>query len=504
MKIFIAQILILLCFFYARSQDINGIVLSDTGSVTVVKVWGTHQERAYAHGYLLGNGIKAIYDGYFAPLIGSNMDAYKTIIEEGTSIKIDPVFHSEAQAMIQGMADAGVDTTGTDYLELLVANSFLDLMALPGKSSEKKTTNGCSSLMSWGEATAGTDLDGASVISRHVDWYPAPALTENQVIIIHIPSEADEQPWLLIGFAGQISVLSGISSSGLSAFQHMMSDFSGSSALNMAFEPVWFTLRRSLEKTDINDDGYTNINDIKYALAENTNGYADGYLISALAPSTAGHDSLIAMVAEVAPETPLQVYRGNEYNDSIPSDNLYTANAQIKRNDMHNYCDRYLAVINAIGNGLYISSEKNLSIMKDHSNGQTHNVQFMQHIPEQNILKLAVYYNSIPAYQNIMVSYDLTDLFAPVTEMQNSPPGGQNINVFPNPFDSSTVFHLPEKQNSVYDLRIMDIKGKTLLEENNITGKTYKLNRKHLKPGVYIYKFTDNKNNTYQGKIVIL
>ncbi len=41
--------------------------------------------------------------------------------------------------------------------------------------------------MSWGDATIGTCLDGKSVISRHLDWTPDPAITENQAIVIHIP-----------------------------------------------------------------------------------------------------------------------------------------------------------------------------------------------------------------------------------------------------------------------------------------------------------------------------
>ena len=30
----------------------------------VLKVWGTHSERGYAHGYLLGEEIKHVFDEY--------------------------------------------------------------------------------------------------------------------------------------------------------------------------------------------------------------------------------------------------------------------------------------------------------------------------------------------------------------------------------------------------------------------------------------------------------
>ncbi len=89
---------------------------------------------------------------------------------------------------------------------------------------------GCSSLISWGDATIGTDLDGKSVISRQLDWGVNSDLVNNQIICIHLPSEIDEQNWIGIGFAGMFSVLSGFNQD-VGVFQHMMNDYIADSFL---------------------------------------------------------------------------------------------------------------------------------------------------------------------------------------------------------------------------------------------------------------------------------
>ena len=226
-KIIVFAAVTLFSIQFQFAQNVQGVLLSDTGNISVVKVWGTHSERGFATGYLLGEKIKSIYTGYIMPAFGSYLATAKTIIQQSQHLKIDPAYMEEAKAIVNGMSFAGIDVTGFDSLDVLVANSFLDLQNL-SYFQNLQLDNGCSSLMSWGEATNGTALDGKSVIARHLDWSTNASIINNQAMVIHIPSEEDEQPWLLIGFAGQISALSGVNSSGLSAFQHMLSDFSGS------------------------------------------------------------------------------------------------------------------------------------------------------------------------------------------------------------------------------------------------------------------------------------
>ncbi|RLD57872.1 MAG: hypothetical protein DRJ05_09005, partial [Bacteroidetes bacterium] len=387
MKSILTTILfIVIAFSSTFSQVVKGYIVSDSANLTVVKIWGTHEERGFAYGYLLGDKISDMVTGYMQPVFGGFLDDARQIIIDGEDLSIDSVFVYEAMALIDGMNAAGTNVANIDYVDGLVFNSFLDVVKLLGMSAEGP---GCSSLMSWGDATMGTDLDGKSVISRHLDWSPNSTLINNQVLVIHVPSEEDEQTWAMVGFAGQMSVLSGFNQN-LAVFQHMMSDFAGVPTHGLGYEPVWLTMRKAIEKADYNNDGENNTADLRDAVNGNTMGFADGFIITALAPSTSGDDGLIALVAEVAPQNPKITFRDNSYSDNIPGDNLYAANSEIKRNNSNNYCTRYYAVINAIGDGTEIGSEENWQIMRDNSNGSSGNIQFMQFIPELDIFKITV------------------------------------------------------------------------------------------------------------------
>ncbi|MCD4746084.1 MAG: hypothetical protein K8R58_07280, partial [Bacteroidales bacterium] len=122
----------LLLFQLTYSQQVNGVILSDTANITIVKVWGTHQERGFAYGYLVAEKIEEMYYGYILPHFGTLLPYAKSVIQEGVHITIDSLYVEEAKAVISGIVYAGIDTTGVDYLDILVSNSFLDLEGLGG------------------------------------------------------------------------------------------------------------------------------------------------------------------------------------------------------------------------------------------------------------------------------------------------------------------------------------------------------------------------------------
>ncbi|MBU0765620.1 MAG: hypothetical protein KJ607_12370, partial [Bacteroidetes bacterium] len=368
MKKYFCTLMILLISYQASiSQVVNGEIISDTGRVTVVRIWGDHSERGYAYGYLCCNKILSFYTDFILPNYGSILPIAKAIIGNENYFSVDSVYVAEAQAIIDGMAAAGADTTGITYLDLFVFNFMTDLAGF--YSLKGFNIQNCSSLMNWGDATAGTDLDGRSVIAHHLDALESDsAIVYNQVIVVHIPSEPDEQPWLLTGTAGQMVASQAVNSSGLSAFLNTVNGFDAE--MNMAYEPVTLAIRKGIEKQDFNNDGQNNVNDIRDALSSNTNGYASGFIVCALGPSAAIEDSLIAVVAELAPQQPYVTFRTSSYSDTIAGDNLYAANSMIARNNAHQYCSRYWNVSNEINgnyNGQGIGSQDNWDIMRTKS-----------------------------------------------------------------------------------------------------------------------------------------
>jgi len=118
---------------------------------------------------------------------------------------------------------------------------------------------------------------------------------------------------------------------------------------------------------DYNGDGENNCLDINDAVVYNTNGFADSYIVTGIAPASFEENSKIATIIEVAPAEPYITMRNTEYEDGIPGDNLYAANWSIARNDLLHYCSRYNAVKNNFGDGTEISSQENWDIMLNYS-----------------------------------------------------------------------------------------------------------------------------------------
>lgn len=451
--------LLLICTFNVKAQSVNGVIVSDVDRVTVVKVWGNHYERGYAYGYLCGEKINSVYEDFILPNYGTILPLAKAIIGDSSNFTIDQIYIDEAQGIIDGMGTIGIDTAGITYLDLFVFNFSIDLENF--SSLKGLRFQNCSSLMDWGDATTGTDLDGRSVLTHHLDANQLDsAIVYNQVVVVHFPSEVDEQPWLLTGIAGQMVTSQAVNNSGTGTFLNTVNGFDAS--FGQGYEPVTLAIRKGVEKQDYNSDGYHNVNDIRDALSSNTNGYAGGFIVCALSPSTEIEDSLIALVVELAPVQPYITYRTNSYSDSIDGDNLYAANAMIKRNNANDYCSRYQNVSNEIHNmynGIGIGSQDNWDIMRTQS-FQTINLQAMQYIPEDRIFSISARDETTPAYDFTPQVFDLDDLFLLNGNVQHNVDNQKVYSIFPNPAEKSIVVYASEP-NTINRLEISDINGRS-------------------------------------------
>lgn len=398
--LYFSIVLLLKISVFAQNPVVNGEILQQDSALTVMRVWGTHDERGFAYGYLAGEKILAMYDGYIRESFGDGLETAKRNIANGI-FTIDTKYITEAKAIVRGMAAAGTDVSDFDYLDILPANSFLDISML--------MKNGCSTLMSWGDATDNDELHRAVMATRFMDWDIAPELMYNNLILIHIPSEPDEQPWLLVGYAGQIGVLSGANKAGLCVFQHVMFDELNFPTKAPEYEPIWFSLRRSLEQKDPDGNGQSDVNDVRFTLAQNKKGYADGFIVAAISTQNA-QDDLAAMVAELAPCKPFNTFRTNTYDDQISGDNLYAANSPIARQDAKSYCSRYFKIYKNIAENQTFTSSEHQKLMAQKSNADG-TMQAMQIIPSLGILRFSSYKNAKPAYRNTYQTFDLNKLF---------------------------------------------------------------------------------------------
>ncbi len=111
-KLIIISILVIGSIVQLYSQPINGEILSDSNNVTVIKLWGTSQERGFAYGYLLGDKMIEVLEGFTIPYWGDDWPVVKEMIADGVSFHIDSIYWHEAQAMIDGATAAGFNTSG--------------------------------------------------------------------------------------------------------------------------------------------------------------------------------------------------------------------------------------------------------------------------------------------------------------------------------------------------------------------------------------------------------
>ncbi len=471
------------------AQPVKGFIYADTAGVQVVKVWGTHQERGYALGYLTGTKITDVIVNYLKPEFGVFYPMARNIIIQGNDLEIDVVYKAEAQAVVDGMNASGTNPSNLDQTDILVGNTFLEITNLLMMQSGMN----CSELMSWGDATAGTDLDGKPVIARHLDWEYSTVLSRNNVIVVHFPSETEEQKWLLIGFSGMFSALSGFNQE-FGAFQNMMDDNYTQGTNGKHYIPIWFALRRAMEAADYNGDGARNVQDVRSSLQDCTMGFADGFIISALGQS-AGYDSLVAMVAELAPGAPTHTYRYSNYPDSIPGDNLYTANYQIARNNAMHFCSRYNGIRNHIGDGTLIGLDTNWNLMRDWSHLPA-NLQFMQYAPESDFMRISVYRNSKPAWQNDPVVFTLTELFDDPTVGTGDSPELPRVWCIPNPASGSIRLMTDAAAGSRFGVDITDPTGRSLLHRDGyLTGESIDVSA--LRPGLYLVRLTTGTGTTF-------
>ncbi|NQV01685.1 MAG: T9SS type A sorting domain-containing protein [Bacteroidia bacterium] len=489
-KVIVIVILILGSLVSLFSQTVKGEILSDTNNITIVRLWGTVEERGFAHGYLLGDRMLEMHEGFIIPFFGPDYPAALAMIEQGISFSIDSVYIKHAKAMMNGAGAAGCDTAGYSYLDILVGNCWHDI----ADWNFNKSNSGfqCSTFMNWNDATVGTDLDGYSVISRHYDGYFGPLsqfIYDNASIIIHIPSEDDQQPWLSIGYVGDMGPTNGINFNGLSMFSNGLEDQVWDPDTTAGYEPIKFTFRNALESSDYNQDGECNMLDIRDAISSNPQGYSYGWNFSALGPSTAIYDSLIAMVAEVTPEAPYITFRTNSYPDTLPGDNLFAANSQIKRNDYRHYCWRYAGIASNIGNGTNIGSQENWDLMKDYANLGYLNLMFMQYIPEWDQLKLCVY-NDSAAYLNDPVTYDVSEFFQlPSIFIAEPEMNSLHLEILPNPVSSEAVIRYSIDRSTRVMLDIYNSYGQQiacLIKANQAHGKYEVIwQSAAVRPGIY-------------------
>lgn len=265
----------------AEAQDVNGELVTVNGQ-RVLRAWGTPAQMGRAHGMLLREAILEIVDGYALDVIPpTTLDAAGALY--GTVADVPPRLLQEAEGVIAGMKAAGgahVPRLGRELraTDLLVLNAMTDLLAI-----------GCSSVSAWGGATEGaSDLAGAPMLVRNLDWSEDPELLRNQVIFVFRPDDPARQPVVSVAFAGYLGCLSCMSEAGVAALFNMGygDGAAGPTEALRGFSPANLLLRDVLERRDVDGDGKATADDVEAAWRDHQ--HAGSYILHVVEPRREG------------------------------------------------------------------------------------------------------------------------------------------------------------------------------------------------------------------------
>ena len=193
----------------------------------VLQLYGTAEERGFAHGQLIGEQIIDFFEFYvledgwrsarryeeeFAPFLESHF-AYA------------PEYLEEVEAVVRGMEASGIDMTvqwlGRDFrrVDLLAVNAYIERRATQPSAP---AGNGCSQFAFWGPATEGSDVDGGLIAGRNMDGeVDLRKVTVSHFLIFAVdPSEAGARRWISTMWPGFVGTLSGINEEGLYSMEN--------------------------------------------------------------------------------------------------------------------------------------------------------------------------------------------------------------------------------------------------------------------------------------------
>jgi hypothetical protein len=466
-RILVAVAVLALCATSAVGQ-VNGQVQVIDGK-PILTVWGTHAERGYAQGYLKGAEGKEMFEDYIVGYLASGSPFIYGFLRAHflNNYAVDAEYQEEAAGVIQGLLDAGVDPyvgalgRDMDATDLLVSNALVDLSTVAGRD-----VFGCSSLSSWGSSTIGDPiLAGHLVITRHLDWTKHPTLTDNPLLTVHLPSEPDEQPWLSVGYAGLFGALSSVSASGVSAFLNMGNNDSGTSGA--PYHPILLTVRSGVETADYDDDGEHTPADVVAAIEDRTRRVDT--IVHVTEDEGLGSRPIVIESNNAAGVA----VRDASDNTMIPGDNLAATN-HFRVLYPPVYCDRYEAIAESLSVSTDITCHRSWALMAGAAGSYGSNIQCIQYVPSQGILRWAMDTYTEPAYLQHWTELCVWDLFECQMDVVEAPSGASLEQNFPNPFSPSTRIRFSLGQPGPVRLSVYDVAGRLvtrLLDEQRQAGE---------------------------------
>ncbi|MBC8385802.1 MAG: T9SS type A sorting domain-containing protein [Candidatus Cloacimonetes bacterium] len=439
------------------AQTVNGDTLV-VDHKKILRVWGTHEERGYAYGFLMGEEIREVAEDYIIGFVFYNnsflYENFRSYVAD--HFEIEEKYHLETEAIVAGIEDSGVDIYSSvlnrdlDAFDILCANCIVDMsgmnMFAPGVEF------GCSSLSSWGQSTlADPDLSGALVITRNMDWTTNQTLLNNHLMIINFPAEENEVPWISFTFSGMIGALSAVNQNGIAAFMNMGNiDTSG---YEENLHPIFLSIRNGIEMNDYDDNQVNDQSDVYQAIEDCL------HLSGSIIHCTNAESGIVVECNNMMGT----VLRDESDNSVIPQNNLAATNHFRSLYDPA-YCYRYNNISDSLNTDQDISVERSWDLLSGAA-GVTSNLHTIQYAPSLNLIKWSTAKPGHPAYTLPPTIFDTEELFAPVSLDETEISIQEHImRTYPNPFQSEVTisFNLSGENKESTEITIYNMKGQKI------------------------------------------
>jgi len=192
----------------------------------VLQLWGTTEERGFAHGYLVGRQIIDFFEFYILEDSWRSAkryeDTFVPFLEE--HLNCPDEFLKECEAVIEGMQISGVDMRveplGRDFMltDLLAINAYIERRA----ASPMTNPSSCTQFAFWGPPKNNRSHSPRLVAARNMDGEcDVRKVTVSHFLLYAVePSESGRKRWVSTMWPGFVGTISGINEDGLYSMEN--------------------------------------------------------------------------------------------------------------------------------------------------------------------------------------------------------------------------------------------------------------------------------------------
>lgn len=206
MRIFLVLGIVATCLLSQEVQpELCGRFVEE-GGARRLELWGTPEERGFAHGFLMAERIMESFESDLGMMLMGRYPRYESRVRADLLPNFDFTKSEEAElaAMLKGM-QSKLPGEGTLLKKFKRAADLADLKAI--NTAGDWAPYGCSSLALDG----GFTLDGDPVVVRNFDYFGLKLLLDHQFVVAVKPAEGGFG-FVGVSYPGSIGVITGLNS----------------------------------------------------------------------------------------------------------------------------------------------------------------------------------------------------------------------------------------------------------------------------------------------------